>query len=384
MYYPAMPYLYRYLLVVVLGGLLACFGGACSSSADGPVADGHGAARADAGGDSDPRSGVDGLSGGDGLAGAEGLRDGGGVPPIQLPADESPHSSQTEWWYYTGQVQSAAGRRFGFEAVIFQTMIGVKPVYVSHAAVTDLEADAFVPAMEVSAEDQRDKVAEGFDLVVGAVALSGHAGRDRVVASAGDYHFELDLSSTKPVTLQYGRGFMYIGSDKPFYYYSYTNMSVSGTMRAQGETLPVTGRAWMDHQWGTIGEKFGWDWFSVRLDDESELMLFLVRRDGQPGFVGGTHIAKDGRTEELASGDFEVESTGSWTSPHTSTEYPQGWRLRVPRLALELQLAPERTDQEFYHSIFNSPIYWEGLCNVSGTRSGQSVTGHAYVELTAQ
>ena len=37
---------------------------------------------------------------------------------------------------------------------------------------------------------------------------------------------------------------------------------------------------------------------------------------------------------------------------------------------------------EFANSLLGSPIYWEGLCTVGGTRAGQPITGHAYVEIT--
>jgi hypothetical protein len=34
---------------------------------------------------------------------------------ISLPRDDGPHDRLTEWWYYTGHLETADGRHFGFE-----------------------------------------------------------------------------------------------------------------------------------------------------------------------------------------------------------------------------------------------------------------------------
>lgn len=175
---------------------------------------------------------------------------------------------------------------------------------------------------------------------------------------------------------------MTVGSDEPFYYYSYTRMSATGSLTIDGATKPVTGAAWMDHQWGTIGSGYGWDWFSVRLDDDSELMLFEVRRDGATGFVGGTFVDAAGKATDIGTGEFTAAPLGSWKSPHTDITYEAGWEVEVPSLQLKVTLTPLLADQEFKESLFGSPIYWEGLCDVAGTRAGVSIGGHAYVELT--
>ena len=40
---------------------------------------------------------------------------------FQFPRDHFDHPEfQTEWWYYTGNVQSAGDHRYGFELVFFR------------------------------------------------------------------------------------------------------------------------------------------------------------------------------------------------------------------------------------------------------------------------
>src|SRR5215216_580136 len=63
---------------------------------------------------------LDGLA--DALVGrASSLRDGTEHAGVSLPRDLYAHrEAQTEWWYYTGHMQTAGGRAFGFELVFFK------------------------------------------------------------------------------------------------------------------------------------------------------------------------------------------------------------------------------------------------------------------------
>ena len=139
----------------------------------------------------------------------------------------------------------------------------------------------------------------------------------------------------------------------------------------------------MDHEWSTSAlgaEQTGWDWFSIQLDDNTELMLFRLRRaDGSAdGFSSGTLIAADGSTRTLGPGDFSIEVTDRWRSPRTGAAYPAGWTLSVPSADLRLSITPWLADQEMDLSY----AYWEGAAKVDGTRNGQPVAGNGYVELT--
>ncbi len=122
----------------------------------------------------------------------------------------------------------------------------------------------------------------------------------------------------------------------------------------------------------------------MRLDNKTELMLFLVRNSKKVGdFVGGTFIRKDGSTVELKKGDFILKATGQWKSPHTKAVYPYGWTIEIPSLKLKYTVSPLLEDQEVYKKVRDkASIYWEGVCQVKGTEAGQRVTGKAYVELT--
>jgi predicted secreted hydrolase len=124
----------------------------------------------------------------------------------------------------------------------------------------------------------------------------------------------------------------------------------------------------------------GWDWFSIQLDNQVELMLFYLRRaDGSVDpYSSGTLIFPDGSTQTLDREDFSITVTDDWHSPHSGATYPAGWQVSIPEQAIELTITPYLADQELQVSF----IYWEGAVQVSGTMNGQMVRGNGYVELT--
>jgi len=149
----------------------------------------------------------------------------------------------------------------------------------------------------------------------------------------------------------------------------------------------VNGSSWMDREWSTSAlgaHQSGWDWFSLQLDDGSDLMFYRLRRDD--GSVdphsAGTWVAADGGTEHLSAAQVKVEVEGHWVSPHTGVRYPARWRLRVPSRHLVLEIRPRLADQELASTAVR---YWEGAVKATGTRTSDGkrvkVSAVGYVEL---
>jgi predicted secreted hydrolase len=186
----------------------------------------------------------------------------------------------------------------------------------------------------------------------------------------------LRLTDEKPPALHHG-GYIDEGTAGGSYYYSRTRLSVTGELSG----TPVTGLAWMDHQWGnfivpsaSIG---GWDWYSLQLDDRSELMLYVLRGPTDSP-VFGSLVHPDGQVEEVDPSAVHAEPLGHWTSPHTGAVYPSGWHITFP--GHDLVLTPQLQDQELYFPEAppgSVPTYWEGAVSITG-----STTGQGYVELT--
>jgi predicted secreted hydrolase len=149
---------------------------------------------------------------------------------------------------------------------------------------------------------------------------------------------------------------------------------------------PVTGTTWMDHEFGSnqlTADQSGWDWFSIQLDDNRELMLYLLRRaDGTiEKASSGTIINADGTSKHILLNEFTVKPTGSWKSPHTHGTYPMGWHLSVPSANIEIDLEPNLLDQELITGRSTGVSYWEGSVTVRSPATKAAI-GQGYVEMT--
>ena len=326
---------------------------------------------------------------------------------MELPRDDGPHDRLTEWWYDTGHLVAADGRRFGFEMVIFRAERGAFPVaWASHLALTDEHGQRFRydQRSELGPQVDRSMPGAGFDLAIrGSVALGvpdltasswtmvGVAGVDHlsgVGVAADGQRLGLDLALDahgRPPALHDTDGYVDFGSAGGSYYYSRTSMDAAGSVTLGDEVIPVTGSAWFDHQWGdfiAVGAG-GWDWFAVNLADGTDITLSLVRdAAGDYPLVYGTLVHPDGSTRHLSYDDFEVTVTKHWESPATGATYPAGWRIAILDEALVIDLAPTVADQELDTRATTGVVYWEGSQVVTATRDGVPVAGTAYVELT--
>jgi predicted secreted hydrolase len=166
-----------------------------------------------------------------------------------------------------------------------------------------------------------------------------------------------------------------------------TNLATSGTLTIGAESFEVTGTSWMDHEFGSadLGEELdGWDWFSLQLDDQTELMLYRMRRtDGSADSVSsGTFVDSAGHGHHLLLTDFTLEPVTMWTSPVSNARYPQTWRLSVPAKHLSLKLVPRMNQQELTTNRSTQVTYWEGAIEAVGVSDGKQITGRGYMELT--
>ena len=199
---------------------------------------------------------------------------------------------------------------------------------------------------------------------------------DRLIADMDGFAIDLTCISQKPVAFNGQRGIIDMGGGLTSFYYSKTRMEVSGTLTIGTTEEEVTGIAWSDHQWGDfdVFGSDGWDWFSLQLDDNTELMIFLLHfKDGTTGLTGGTFVDAEGCYSHFT--DCDVTALGSWESPHTGGLYPLGWDLTVPDHDLTLNLTPAFEDQELDCCSTTLNTYWEGEVEVTGTE------GIGYVEL---
>ena len=304
---------------------------------------------------------------------------------VSFPRDDGPHDTNVEWWYFTGHLFTQEGDRYGFEYVTFRARNGNLEGYVSHFAITDNPRQRF-------RYDQRLQGASGvagdaavLDLDLSGWTMWGGDGQFALAADMPGYALRLDIETTKPAALHDGDGYIDYGNGAASYYYSWTRLDVSGALDLGQGWQQVSGEAWMDHQWGDFAtyQEGGWDWFSVQLEDGTDVMLYLIRdADGRTLRVDGSVVRPDGGLFVLGEGDFVVSADGEWTSPETGTTYPSGWTISIPDQDLAMTVTPSLLDQELDTRATTGVIYWEGEVVVAGTHRGRSTTGHGYAELT--
>ncbi|MGH9945206.1 MAG: lipocalin family protein, partial [Pyrinomonadaceae bacterium] len=354
---------------------------------------------------------LDGLA--DVLVGkASTLRDGTEHEGVRLPRDLYAHAeAQTEWWYYTGHLRTERGRRFGFELVFFKRRtdldrFGVvplrllaNPLYLAHFAITDESRGRFRYEHRKSANNPFDPPAhispERYRLKLGNWSVRGAGdggGSDRrhlLRATLGqDLIFEAALKPLKPAVLNghENAGVSLKDAGEASRYFSYARMAAEGRITWHGATEAFAGEAWMDREfgtWRTTDNQKGWDWFSLQLDDGSEVMVYHIRdAAGRPSsFSSGRYVDRAGASMHLAREDFTLEALAHWRSPHTGARYPCEWRLLVPRAGVDVRVTPVLQDQELDTRGTTMIVYWEGACHVAGRRGDAPVAGRAYVEL---
>ena len=321
---------------------------------------------------------------------------------LDFPADHGKHPAfQTEWWYFTGNLQSDEDRPWGFQLTFFRrgffaksprpdSAWSVRDVYPAHFALADIQTRTFFHTELLSREGPGLAGSATGDLDVHVRNWSAQRSGDRVLLKAreGDYALDLTLTPQKPVVLHGKSGFSRKG-DSPgqaSFYYSFTRMAAQGSIVFKGVERKVNGLAWMDHEFGSsllIGDQAGWDWFSLQLDDGTELMVFHLRKkDGAFEQPFGTFVPQEGPSVGLSDRQIAISATRQWTSPHTKATYPSEWTIEVPDQNLKLRVTPLMPDQELATARSTRIVYWEGAVTATGSRNGRDVRGTGYAELT--
>jgi predicted secreted hydrolase len=216
--------------------------------------------------------------------------------------------------------------------------------------------------------------------------VEGDDGTMQLRASDGARSIDLRLESAKPWAL-HGDAGLSTKADVPghvSHYYSGTRMRSRGTLQVGGQQVTVEGESWFDHEWATnqlAPGQAGWDWFSVQLDDGTELMIYRLRKkDGTvDGASSGSFIAADGTVRHLRADELRLSASKFWQSTKTKGRYPIGWRVEVPALRLDLEVTTPLEAQEL---ALEPVAYWEGMIDARGKRDGHAVNGHGYLELT--
>ncbi len=321
-----------------------------------------------------------------------------------FPRDESAHPDfKTEWWYFTGNLrEDSTGRRFGYQLTFFRQGIrppGQRPpaksafvtdhFWFAHFAISDLEARKFHATETISRGVFGEAGSGGGDdrlVWIGDWTLrQPKPGSYALSATNQDMAIQLGLTSKKPPVFHGEDGISAKSPDagNASHYFSHTRLDSKGSLRLGSRSFTVQGTSWFDREWSTsvLGQGVsGWDWFSIHLDQNVEVMLFQLRRtDGSSAFTSGTLIESDGTTRRLKHGEIRFTAGKIWKNAQTGVSYPIDWRAEIPSMGLSLRVKAAIPNQELQLS---SVSYWEGSTIVEGTRNGHPTSGFGYLEMT--
>jgi len=321
----------------------------------------------------------------------------------EFPRDNFNHPDyRTEWWYYTGNVKAVDGHEFGFELTFFREALtreaqttsdwSAPDAYMAHLALSDISGGKFYHRERLN---RAGPGIAGVDADTGRIwngnwqiRWRGNTQDLQAVSDRFAFHFSLDSQKPPVIHGMDGVSQKSVGAGHASHYISLTRLAVNGDIDLGERKFRVTGTAWLDHEFFTHqlnADQIGWDWFSLQLDDNTELMLFRIRQnDGSiDPFSSGTYIDAAGKTTHLSQRDFSLLPSGAtWSSDSDRAVYPIHWRVAIPSLEIDLDVTTPLKKQELEGKTGLSPSYWEGAIRLAGTRGVRPLIGAGYLEMT--
>ncbi len=317
-----------------------------------------------------------------------------------FPRDEGAHKEIIEWWYLNGHLESES-RKFGFALAFFKVHfkeIGIvlNPItpeigYVTHLGITDLKEKKFY---------------SGGDIFLKLPIFQGLNQKKLNIRYGPNYLKKEDaVYKTQMVTARPKKGLIavnleFASSQKPMihgengiinmanlgksYYYSETDMPAKGHLRINSKKYQVTGKVWLDHQWGPfyVNRETGWNWFSIYLSDGTEVMAFNFYNEKDKKITPSVTIRRPNGKLEVINDPKKIsfEPKDHWTSKKTGARYPISWKIRIGgEKPINIEVKAKIPEQQV---VIQSGEYWEGACAVRGLSNKKTVTGNAYMELT--
>lgn len=321
---------------------------------------------------------------------------------INLPADAGGHEDyQTEWWYYTGNLSTEDGQKFGYQFTLFRYSLApesemaesasiwrTNQLYFAHLAVADIDSSTFLADEKFS----RDSIglagakSEPYHIWIEDWVVQESDGMVHMIAKTEEFGVDLFIETNYDKAILHGEGGLSIkGSSEgeASYYYSLLG-DTSGTIYFEEAEYEVTGRSWMDHEYFTndLGrDATGWDWFSAQFDNGQALMYGQIRLadGGIRKESHGTLVASDFTTQHIQAQDIELSVLDTWTSPDTSIVYPIQWSIQSTKHDIDLVATVMMPNCELQ---LNLNTYFECPTAYEGTLEGNLVSGEGYMELT--
>jgi len=320
-----------------------------------------------------------------------------------FPQDHAAHPGyKNEWWYFTGNLNSTEGRRFGYQVTFFRIALtpemterksawATDHVWMAHTAITDIDAGQHWHDERFSRE---------------AAGLAGNSSMPlrvwlddwQLLANGDKFPWQLDINTAhfslaltinpdKKVVLQGEQGLSRKSSEpgNASYYYAITRLATSGTIRIGAESYPVTGASWLDREWGTsllAPDQQGWDWFSLQFHSGEEMMLYQLRKkDGSiDANSQGSWISPLSNKTTIRPEHITLTPLDWWRAPN-GANYPIRWRIKLnatPAAPAKEWVVQAAVPKQWMNTSIK---YWEGAVIIFDAKGKQEL-GRGYLEMT--
>ncbi|GAW96857.1 MULTISPECIES: lipocalin-like domain-containing protein [Colwellia] len=329
---------------------------------------------------------------------------------ILFPQAHAPKKAyRQEWWYLTTTLTTEHGQSLASQWTLFRRAVGDKHWYFAHAALADAQSHntAYRHGREelgnvnISAEPFNASIDDWqwqstasllparlvYGSAVGSITSAVTvAAVDRainapitkkgiVTKTENHWQVELKLTTTVEFFLQGENGFSikHPNLNIASHYYSQPFIEVTGKVYWQGNWQKVTGQAWFEREWSSqpLGpDQQGWDWFALRLNDNTALMVFRARSD-QQDYLYASIMTRNGDIRSIASNEISLTSHDNKLT--SNSPYPQSFSLLIAKENIDIKVTVVNEQQIMRFGI----EYFEGMVTFSGSHQGQG-----FVEMT--
>ena len=308
---------------------------------------------------------------------------------IRFPEAHSPKKAyRQEWWYLTANLITEDGQSLATQWTLFRRAVEDKHWYFAHSALANSEehSSAFrsgreelsnviiqnLPFIAIIDDWQWQSSSTLFPatLSFGSTVIEEQPPQAVISEDNTAWQVKLNLSSKPEFFLQGEQGYSkkHPTLDIASYYYSQPFIDVQGEVYWQGIWQKVSGKAWFDREWGSqmlARDQQGWDWFSLRLDEQTALMVYRIRSDVQD-YVYGSLMSSHGNIQTLLPEDIEVKAIVD-SSTIVNANYPQTFTLAIAKHNIKLTVSVVNPKQIMRFGI----EYFEGMVTFTGSHQGQ-------------
>lgn len=311
---------------------------------------------------------------------------------IPFPEAHAPKKSyRQEWWYLTANLTTEEGQSLATQWTLFRRGVEDRHWYFAHAALADKQhhlsayrdgreelGTVTINTLPFNAMIDDWHWASTGELLPARLQYGSRPLQQEDEGQAynrgSDWQVRLNLSDEQTFFLQGEEGFsqkhhkLNIAS----HYYSQPFIKITGQVFWQGKWQEVTGDAWFDREWGSqmlAADQQGWDWFSLRLDEGTALMVYRIRSTVRD-YLYGSIMKRSGEVQTLSEQDIQISILGSVDA------YPNAFNIRIPDEGINLDVKVINDKQIMRMGI----EYFEGMVRFSGSHQGQGfleMTGYS-------